>query len=126
MYNCFLGIVHYEKNSLLVLSVSGELKQLDFKISPSSDDEPSKIMIAEKLISLDFDTRKFRTHGLVLSPNKVFFGILAYPCHLTDLSKGKNFVNFFIYGNQSKKPFELLMDVSNNLRDFWDCFETLR
>lgn len=118
-----LALHHYEKNSILVLTVCGQLKQLDFAIS---EDQPFKILITEQIISLNFDTNKYRTHGFVLSPNNVFLGILAYPCHVKDLHRGKNFVNFFIYGNNAKKPFELLMNVENNLRDFWDCFETLR
>ncbi|KAJ3661420.1 hypothetical protein Zmor_005815 [Zophobas morio] len=115
------GVLHYEKNILLVLSVCGQMKQIEFSLLNN------EICFSEKFIQLDFDTNKYRTHGFLLSPNKVFLGVLSYPCHLKDVSKGKNFVNFFILKNKSKDPFETLMNISaTTIRDYWDCFETLR
>ncbi|XP_068918058.1 uncharacterized protein [Tenebrio molitor] len=115
------GLLHYEKNVLLVLSLCGQLKQIELSLV---DDE---IFISERLLQLHIDTNKYRTHGFLFSPNKVFLGILTYPCQLKDVSKGKNFVNFFIFMNKTKDAFQTLMNISaTSLRDYWDCFETLR
>ncbi|EEZ99572.2 hypothetical protein TcasGA2_TC001557 [Tribolium castaneum] len=115
------GVLHYEKNVLLVLSLCGQLKQIELSVVDN------EVCVTEKIIQLNIDTNKYRTHGFLFSPNKVFLGILAYPCQIKDISRGKNFVNFFVFGNKSKDPFQTLMNIrAPSIRDYWDCFETLR
>lgn len=116
-----VGVLHYEKNMLLVLSLCGQLKQIELSLIDN------EICVSEKTIPLNIDANKYRTHGFLFSPNKVFLGVLAYPCQLRDLARGKSFANFFVFSNKSKDPFQTLMNITaSSIRDYWDCFETLR
>ncbi|KAK5642866.1 hypothetical protein RI129_009033 [Pyrocoelia pectoralis] len=115
------GVEHYEGNTILVLTYTGVLKEVKL-----FNDE-GKIKIESRHLFIDFKWWSHRTHGLIISHNKVFIGILVSMSKLTNIKKRKDHVHLLIFMNVSKKPLELLLsNESNVLTSHWDCFEVLR
>ncbi|KAL3275372.1 hypothetical protein HHI36_020139 [Cryptolaemus montrouzieri] len=114
------GLCHYKDNVLLVLT-TGRLKKITLDMVDSC------INIKEELVTFKFDSTKFKTHGLVLSENRVYLGVLAYPCRLKDITRDPTPSSFLIYHDASISLFQTIMNnPSGSLEKYWDCFEILR
>ncbi|KAK4877725.1 hypothetical protein RN001_010231 [Aquatica leii] len=115
------GIEHYEKNIILVLTYTGVLKEVRFSC------KNDKIHLDHRNIYIDFKWWAYRTHGLIISRNKVFIGVLVSLSKLTNIKKRKDHVRFLIFMNTAKNPLQtLLHNNSNLLTMYWDCLEVLR
>ncbi|CAH0547778.1 unnamed protein product [Brassicogethes aeneus] len=116
------GVEHIGENSLVVLTFTGELKKVTLTISYN------KIHVEESPLNVpNIDFSRQRTHGFLMSKNQVLFKILTTPCRSRDASKGRQFINLYVFYDTKKDAFQKLWDNhTNSLRDYWDCFEALR
>ncbi|KAK9878008.1 hypothetical protein WA026_020220 [Henosepilachna vigintioctopunctata] len=114
------GLCQYKDNILLVLTC-GLLKKVTLSIKEGC------LNIEEELVSLKLDFTKFKTYGFIISENKVYFGILVYPCRLKDITRDPTPSRFVIYSDTSISPFSTIMSNTDKpLEKYWDCFEILR
>lgn len=117
----FLGLEHYENDTILVLTCTGVLKELQLIY------ESNKLSIEEKDLETEIKWQKYRAHGLFVSRNRVFVGLLIHPCRLKSFAKTNYFMKAVLLKDQSKKPVKILLNnKTGSLDDYWDCFETLR
>lgn len=115
------GVKHYEENTILVLTYTGVLREIQL------NSENNKLVVTWKDIQIDLNWKKYRAHGMFLSHNRVFFGLLIHPCQLKDMCKISKFITLVMLKNNAKKPMKLLLNnASGSLENYWDCFETLR
>ncbi|KAF5295487.1 hypothetical protein FQR65_LT10475 [Abscondita terminalis] len=115
------GLEHYEKNILLVLTYTGVLKELKF------DCINMKVRLESRNVFADFKWWTHRTHGFIVSRNKVFIGILVSLSKLTNIKKRKDHIRLLIFMNTAKNSLEVLLNNNLNLlTKYWDCFEVLR
>ncbi|XP_045463448.1 uncharacterized protein LOC123673071 [Harmonia axyridis] len=113
--------VNYYKDNILLLLTDEKLKKLTLNV------EESKVHIKDENVNLNFDNNVFRSCGIVLSNNKIFLGIFAYPCHLKDITRHATPSKFFIYHDASKSPLKILLkNTDQNLIEYWDCLEVMR
>lgn len=116
-----LGIEHYEENIIWALNCTLILKQIKIDV------ENNQLVINLKELHTDTNWKKYRSHGFILSPNRVFLGVLVDLSHLKESVKKSRSVMFMILRNKSKKPVDILLqNHSETLENYWDCFETLR
>lgn len=117
-----LGVEHYENNTIFVLTYSGVIKELQLFLY-----ENDELHIKNVDVSNDVDWKKYRAHGLFLSPNKAFVGLVVHPCHLKHFAKVNQYLTVVILKNYSKNPITLLLNnKTGSLEDHWDCLEVLR
>ncbi|XP_076272204.1 uncharacterized protein LOC143203805 isoform X1 [Rhynchophorus ferrugineus] len=113
------GISYYDKK-LQVLTFTGSFKELTLSI------HYGKISIEEKVIPLKIEPG-FRTHGFIVTKQRILTGIFLSPYKLTNSIKGKQFVYFNLFYDSNINPLQKLMDnESGTLAKHWDCIETLR
>lgn len=79
-----------------------------------------------KKLHYKIDTSVYKTHGFFVSPNRVYFGIIACPTYNITKSSSHH-IMVLVLQNIEKKPVSLLLDnPSKSLRHYWDCYEVLR
>ncbi|XP_031346109.1 uncharacterized protein LOC116172967 [Photinus pyralis] len=115
------GVEHYEGNTILVLTYTGVLKEVMLF------NEENKIKIKWRHLFIDYKWWSHRTHGLIVSQNRVFIGVLVSMSKLTNIKKRKDHVRLLVFMNVAKKPLQVLLNnESNTLTSYWDCLEVLR
>lgn len=103
------------------MTFTGVLKELQLFC------ENGKLHIKDATIRNDVNWQKYRAHGLFLSHNRVFVGLVLYPCNMKDLLKVDHYAVVAILRNFRKSPMKLLLNnQTGTLRNHWDCLETLR
>lgn len=117
----FLAVEHYEDSTILIMTYTGIIIQLQLLC------ETNKLQIERTEVSNDVNWKKYRGHGLFLSYNKVFVGLVVHPAHMKDFAKTNQFLTIVILMNRSKNPIKLLLNNNTgSLEYYWDCLETLR
>lgn len=108
-------------NIILVLTYTGALKEL--KLSVKSE----KLNIEFRNLNVNIDWTSYRTHGLIISPNKVFFIILVSMSKLAWVRRNKSNTKVFVFMNMARNPLAvLLLNPTRTLFPYWDCLEILR
>lgn len=115
------GILHYQKNKLIISSLSCTIKMLVFNT------ESNKIHVEEEVISLQLDASKYKTHGIIMSENKSLFGILASPSQIKNLVRNNTSTKCFLYHNTNIDCIEhIFTNCSDGIYKSFDCLEILR
>lgn len=119
--NFYITGITLQEATIKVLTFTGTFKLLKLSI------QSGKILVSEQVIPVKHEFAGFRTHGLIESNHKVFYGILTHPLHFKNAYQGKKFANFCFFHDTNLNPLKMLLDnKSSSLRTFWDCLETLR
>lgn len=105
----------------MVATYTGVVKQLELFY------ESNELQISSRDVCNDINWQKYRAHGLFLSHNNVFVGLVIHPSRVKDLIKVNQFINVVILKNEVKDPMNILLNnKTGSLRNYWDCLETLR
>lgn len=119
--NFYITGITLQEATIKVLTFMGIFKLLKVSI------QSGKILVSEQTIPIKHEFADSRTHGLIESNHKVFYGILTHPSHFKNAYQGKKFATFCFFHDINLNPLKLLLDnKSSSLRTFWDCLETLR
>lgn len=117
----FSGVEHLSDGTILVLTYTGVLKELRLSIVAG------KIDIKFRNLNINIDWTSYRTHGLVISPNKVFLVVLVSMSKLAWVRRNKSNTKVFVFMNMARNPLTvLLQNPTRSMFLFWDCLETLR
>lgn len=109
-------------NTLLVGTISGVLKEIQFNSSKSN-----KLHLTWRHIYVNINWAIKRVHGFAFSKNRVLFCILTYPCKMKIKKDEKSLIALMFFENCSQNPLKLLMEnKTNSIYNYWDCFEVLR
>lgn len=115
------GVEHYENNTILVLTYTGTIKKLQLSYMDN------KLQIETVDVANDVNWGKYRAHGLFLSYNRVFVGLVVHPSHMRYFAKVNQFLTVVVLRNKEKNPMKLLLNnLTGSLEHYWDCLEVLR
>lgn len=121
IYFCYLGLEKLDDNILLVLTLTGAMKEIKLSCNKG------KVEVEWRHVYINVNWSMKRAHGFIFTRNKVLLGLLTYPGRVKDRKDEKDLINFLVFANLSKDPIQILMDnPTNSIYNYWDCFETIR
>lgn len=115
------GVEHYEKNTIFILTYTGATKELQLLY------KNNMLHIESRDLSTDINWQKYKAHGMFLSHNRVFIGMVVHPCRMKDFARVNQYMNVVILKNQERNPMKILLNNNTgSLQNHWDCLETVR